>query len=169
MLSHPGIRTNVKQHLVKFVENELESIDAVAGVATAGIPYAALIADELDLPMAYVRSSAKKHGTENKVEGRVEAGQRVLVIEDLISTGGSSLVAVDTLRNSGCRVNTVCAVFTYGFDIAEKQFHDKEVTVHTLTDYHALLEVAVEKQYIGKEVLGTLKQWRNDPENWPSK
>ena len=166
ILSYPSLRTNVKQHLVNLVENDDQQVDAIVGVATAGIPHATLLADELNMPLAYVRSSAKKHGTENKIEGHLETGQNVVVIEDLISTGGSSLKAIETIREKGCKVHKLAAIFTYGFDVAAQSFNEQDVPVQTLTDYNILLDVAIAEGYVSEAQLDTLQQWRADPANW---
>jgi len=169
LLSYPELRQAVKNALASVVEQADPRIDAVAGVATAGIPHATMIADQLALPLAYVRSSPKKHGTGNKVEGRLEKGQNVAVIEDLISTGGSSMSAIDTVREIGCRVSKVTAIFSYDFDRAIQRFEDNGVKVETLTNYSILTEVAQEKGYIPESAFDTLEAWRADPDSWGAK
>ncbi len=141
-------------------------MDAIVGVATAGIPHATLVADSLNLPLVYVRSSPKAHGTENKVEGRLKKGQRVVVIEDLISTGRSSISVVEALREIGCQVKKLTAIFTYEFDRASSLFRDHSLHVDTLTNYSVLIKVAKEKGYIPESAMETLNEWRADPKNW---
>ena len=140
--------------------------DAVSGTATAGIPHATLLADRLDLPLSYVRSQAKAHGKGNQIEGRVTDGQRVLVVEDLVSTGGSVIAAVEALRDAGALVQTVLAVFTYGLDAAADAVSDAGFTLRTLTDFPALLEVAREDGLLDDTAIQTLEDWRRDPEGW---
>jgi len=164
-LSHPAVRNFI---LACFVEAAagFRPIDAVAGVATAGIPHAALLADRLSMPFAYVRSKAKGHGRQNLIEGELPAGARVLLVEDLISTGGSSLKAVAALREAGCQVAGVLAIFTYEFDHAKSAFAEANCRLETLSNYSALLQEAVEQQYVSASDLQTLQQWRASPENW---
>ncbi len=165
LLSYPEIRNRVKDQLSKIVQDPKKP-DAVVGVATAGIPHASLVADTLNLPLAYVRSKPKKHGTENKIEGHLGANQQVVVIEDLISTGGSSMAAIETVREAGCSIQKLCAIFTYEFDHAAKLFRDNDIGVETLSDYPTLLEIAREKGYVPQNAMETLEQWRSDPANW---
>jgi len=146
--------------------NTKKPVGAVVGVATAGIPHATLVADEYNLPLAYARSSPKKHGTGNKVEGRLEKGQNVIVIEDLISTAGSSMEAVETVRAMGCRVEKLLAIFTYELDKAADCFRQDGIQVETLTNYSTLIEVALSAGYVQEADLTALREWRNDPENW---
>ena len=140
--------------------------EAIAGVATGAIAMGALVADTLSLPYAYVRSTPKDHGLENLIEGNLKPGQRVVVIEDLISTGGSSLKAVEAIRAAGCEVVGMAAIFTYDFPIAVKRFKDANVNICTLSNYNAMLEAALKSEYIRAEDLETLKEWRRDPANW---
>lgn len=140
--------------------------DVIAGVATGAIAQAALVADRLGLPMVYVRSSAKSHGLENLIEGMIEPGQKTIVIEDLVSTGGSSLKAVDALRKAGAEVLGMVAIFTYGFPVAEENFRQKDCILHTLSNYEYLLDSALESGAIKKEELVILKKWREDPQKW---
>ncbi|MBT31569.1 MAG: orotate phosphoribosyltransferase [Thalassobius sp.] len=165
-LSHPSVRTFMKESLVSLIKEKFENIDGIAGVATAGIPQAALIADLMELPMLYVRSKPKGHGRENMIEGSMPEGATLVVIEDLISTGGSSLKAVEALIEAGYKVAGLTAIFTYGFDVAVKNFSDAKVPFYTLSSYTELLEVAVQKSYIKESELESLKAWREDPGSW---
>lgn len=165
ILSYPEARNAVK---AAFVDKSkaFEPFDVVAGVATAGIPHGALLADMLEKPFVYVRSEAKKHGMKNLVEGDLPEGSRVLVIEDLISTGGSSLKAVGALREAGATVVGVLAIFTYGFEEAEAAFAAADCRLDTLSNYTVLLETAVEKAYVQAEEWAILRQWRENPQAW---
>lgn len=165
-LSYPQIRTYIRQEYVNAIEKHFGKPDVIAGVATGGIAQGALIAQEMGLPFVYVRSEAKKHGLTNMIEGVVEKGQSVIVIEDLISTGGSSLKAVDALKEAGCAVKGMVAIFTYGFDEATDNFKKANVIVKTLTDYNVLIDEALKKGYIDEKDVESLKQWRKDPANW---
>ena len=165
-LSYPQIRTYIRQHFVEKINEYFTKPDVIAGVATGGIAQGALVAQELGLPFVYVRSEAKKHGLTNLIEGDVESGQNVVVIEDLISTGGSSLKAVEALREKGCTVKGMAAIFTYGFDEAERNFTKANCELKTLTDYNALIETALSKEYIQEKDLENLKQWRANPALW---
>ncbi len=165
-LSYPQIRTYIRQEYVNTINKHFGKPDVIAGVATGGIAQGALIAQEMGLPFVYVRSEAKKHGLTNMIEGVVEKGQSVIVIEDLISTGGSSLKAVDALKEAGCVVKGMVAIFTYGFDEATENFKKSNVVVKTLTDYSTLIEEALKKNYITDKDVDSLKQWRLDPAKW---
>lgn len=165
-LSYPEIRTFIKESLVSVIHKYFLSIEAIAGVATAGIPQGALIADKLDLPFIYVRSKAKGHGMENMIEGKVTRGQKVVVVEDLVSTGGSSLKAVEDLRKNGVEVLGMVAIFTYGFDIAKENFQNAGVKLVCLSDYEHMLEQAVTDKFILDNALATLQKWRVDPGSW---
>lgn len=165
-LGYPSIRTFIRQELTNMVLEEFGKPDVIAGVATGGIPQGVLVAQELGVPFCYVRSSSKKHGLQNKVEGVVEPGQGVVVIEDLVSTGKSSLDAAEALRESDCEVKGMCAIFTYGFDRAAKAFEDAEIRLATLTDYESLIEQAVKSKYIDESDLNSLRSWRSNPETW---
>ena len=165
-LSFPVCRTHIRQQFVNVIQEKFGTPDIIAGVATGGIAIGALVAQEMGIPYAYVRSEAKKHGLGNQVEGVVEPNQKIVVIEDLISTGKSSLSAVSALREAGLDVMGMVAIFTYDFQIAKQAFEDAEVALHTLTDYHALLQQALKKEYITEEQLSTLKVWREDPAAW---
>lgn len=165
-LSYPQIRTYIRQEYVNTIEKHFGRPDVIAGVATGGIAQGALIAQEMGLPFVYIRSEAKKHGLTNMIEGVVEKGQSVIVIEDLISTGGSSLKAVDALKEAGCVVKGMVAIFTYGFDEAANNFKKANIIVKTLTDYNVLIDEALKKGYIDEKDVESLKQWRKDPANW---
>lgn len=166
ILSYPTLRTFIKVELCRLIMENFEGVDAIAGVATGAIAQGALVADELGLPYVYVRSAPKDHGLENLIEGNLIPGQKVVVIEDLISTGGSSLKAVEAIRNAGCEVIGMAAIFTYGFPIAIERFKEAKVKLLTLSNYNAVLEVALETNYIAEEDLATLHEWRTDPSIW---
>jgi orotate phosphoribosyltransferase len=140
--------------------------DLVVGVATGGIAMGALVAQELGLPFAYARSQAKEHGLQRKVEGNVEAGSNVIIVEDLISTGGSSISVVEVLREAGCNVLGMVSIFTYGFDVAKKKFKDSKCPLYTLTDYNTIIQIASENGIIIDKYLDTLKEWRVQPDKW---
>ena len=165
-LSYPTLRTFIKVELCRLIMENFEGVDAIAGVATGAIAQGALVADELGLPYVYVRSAPKDHGLENLIEGNLIPGQKVVAIEDLISTGGSSLKAVEAIRNAGCEVIGMAAIFTYGFPIAIERFKEAKVKLLTLSNYNAVLEVALETNYIAEEDLATLHEWRTDPSIW---
>ena len=163
-LSYPEIRTFIRQSFVEVINNTWCGIDAIAGVATGGIAQGALVAQELGLPFVYVRSEAKSHGLTNQIEGEIHEGQSVVVIEDLVSTGKSSLIAVNALREKGCNVKGMVAIFTYGLEVAAKNFADAQVELHTLTNYDTLIEVACKEEYIRAADLESLTNWRKNPE-----
>jgi len=165
-LSYPQIRTYIRQEYVNMINQSFGRPDVIAGVATGGIAQGALIAQDMGLPFVYVRSEAKKHGMTNMIEGVVEKGQSVMVIEDLISTGGSSLKAVDALKEAGCVIKGMVSIFTYGFDEATENFKKANIIVKTLTDYNILIEEALKKNYITEKDVDSLKAWRKDPANW---
>ena len=165
-LSYPGLRDFIKIEFARVVQERFGQVDAIAGVATGAIAMGALVADLLNLPFVYVRSSPKDHGLENLIEGDLRPGMKVVVVEDLISTGGSSLKAVQAIRNNGCEVIGMVASYTYGFDVAEKAFKEADVELVTLTNYEAVLEVALETGYITEEELPLLNDWRRDPSHW---
>jgi orotate phosphoribosyltransferase len=165
-LSYPSIRTYIRQKLSLVIQEEFGSVGCIAGVATAGIPQGALVAQELGLPFIYVRSKPKEHGTGNMIEGEIMPGQRIVVIEDLISTGKSSLQAVDALREAGYEVAGLAAIFSYGFDVAEENFKKAKCRFVTLSNYDAMLKFAEEKQYINMRSMDLLKQWRVNPSEW---
>jgi len=165
-LSYPEVRSFIKVELTRMILENFPQADAIAGVATGAIAQGALVADTLGLPYVYVRSTPKDHGLENLIEGRLVPGQKVVVVEDLISTGGSSLKAVDAIRKAGCEVVGMVAIFTYGFPVAEEKFKEADVKLVTLSDYNSMLEAAVETNYIPESVVETLRRWREDPANW---
>ncbi len=165
-LSHPAIRTYIRQRLSDLVQEEFGSVGLVAGVATAGIPQGVLVAQELGLPFAYVRSKPKEHGTGSLIEGEIFEGQRVVVVEDLISTGKSSLQAVEALRAAGCDVAGLVAIFSYGFDVAEKNFQSAKCRYATLSNYNALIEYAHRQSFILDNEIKVLKKWRENPAEW---
>ena len=165
-LSYPGLRNFVKLEICHTIAEHFPEVEAVAGVATGAIAQGALVAEELSLPFAYVRSKPKDHGMENLIEGELKPGAKVVVIEDLISTGGSSLKAVEALRKYGCEVIGMVASYTYGFPVAEKAFADANVKLVTLTDYEHVVEQAVATGYIRPEHVDMLHEWRKDPANW---
>ncbi len=165
-LSYPDVRSFVKLELCHAIQTHFPEAEAVAGVATGAIAQGALVADELGLPYAYVRPKPKDHGMGNQVEGRIGKGAKVVVVEDLISTGGSSLKAVEALRQYGCEVIGMVASFTYGFPVAEQAFKEAGVHLVTLSDYAAVLEQAAETGYIKAEDVAVLNEWRKDPAAW---
>lgn len=165
-LSYPELRNFVKIELSRIVAEEFPECDAIAGVATGAIPQGALVADELHLPFVYVRSKPKDHGLENLIEGELRPGMKVVVIEDLISTGGSSLKAVDAIRRNGCEVIGMVASYTYGFDVAKKAFEEADVRLITLTNYEAVVKAAVASGYIQEDAVEVLDTWRKDPAHW---
>jgi orotate phosphoribosyltransferase len=164
-LSHPEVRNIVKVGLAELVSS-FGKIDAIAGVATAGIAHGALLADHLDLPFAYVRAEAKSHGRKNKIEGDLSTSQRILVVEDLISTGGSSIQVIDILREEGYSVAGLIAIFDYGFDVSKENLGIKNILYKTITNYQELIKVAADTQYIQASDIDLLKSWSNDIENW---
>ncbi len=168
-LSYPSLRNFVKIEISRLILEKFGQVDAIAGVATGAIPQGALVADELNLPFVYVRSTPKDHGLENLIEGELRPGMKVVVIEDLVSTGGSSLKAVEAIRRDGCEVIGMIASFTYGFDVAVKAFKDAKVELVTLTNYEAVLETALKTDYISEEDVETLQTWRKDPAHWNAK
>ena len=165
-LAFPALRTFVKLQLSRIVAELYPAADAIAGVATGAIAQGALVADELALPFAYVRSKPKDHGMANLIEGDLQPGMKVVVVEDLISTGGSSLKAVEALRQHGCEVLGMVAAYTYGFPVAEEAFAAAGVTLTTLTNYEAVVETALQTGYIEQSHVPMLAAWRKDPANW---
>ena len=165
-LAFPALRTFVKLQLSRIVAELYPEADAIAGVATGAIAQGALVADELALPFAYVRSKPKDHGMANLIEGDLQPGRKVVVVEDLISTGGSSLKAVEALRQHGCEVLGMVAAYTYGFPVAEEAFAAAGVTLTTLTNYEAVVETALQTGYIEQSHVPMLAAWRKDPANW---
>ncbi len=164
-LSYPEVRKSIVEGMV-VRSKDFEDFDMVAGVATAGIPHGALLAHALGKPFCYVRSKPKAHGRQNLIEGLIKGGEKILVVEDLISTGGSSVQAVDALRAEGCQVQGVLAIFTYGFDKATSTFEAAKCPFKTLTDYDTLLTEAINSNYIKAQELNLLKEWRQHPQEW---
>ncbi len=165
-LSYPKIRTYIRQEFVNAIVDKFGKPDVIAGVATGGIAQGALVAQELGLPFVYIRSEAKKHGMTNMVEGVIEKGQSVVVIEDLISTGGSSLKAVDALREMDCEIKGMAAIFTYSFKTAIDNFKKSKCKLVTLSDYDTLIKQALKSNYITEKNLKSLKEWRENPSEW---
>lgn len=168
-LSYPKVRTYLRQQFVKVIYEEFGAPDVIAGVATGGIPQGVLVAQEMGLPFVYIRQSEKNHGLENKIEGVVESGQSVVIIEDLISTGGTSLKAVEALRKAGCEVKGMAAIFTYGFPVAEEAFKKAKCPAITLSNYENLIQQAVKSGYVEEKDLAALAEWREKPEEWGKK
>lgn len=166
LLSFPHVRDYVKSELANLILDKFGDAEVVAGVATAGIPHGALAADLLRLPFVYVRDKPKGHGLGNQIEGALEAGQKVVVVEDLISTGKSSLAAVNALRAAGAEVIGLVALFSYGFDAATKAFEEASVPFYTISNYNALLEVALKQGIVTDDQMSTLNDWRNQPDTW---
>lgn len=166
-LRHPSIRKKIAQQFTTFISEEFPSVEVITGTATAGIPHAAWVAEAMDKPMAYVRAKAKAHGMGNQIEGGVDKGQTTLVIEDLISTGGSAISVLEALQFVGANVEAVLSIFTYGFEKADKQFEKVNVPVYSLTDYKTLINVAIEKGIVTGDDLDQLSSWRTHPETWP--
>ena len=168
-LSYPQVRTFIKLELARLIMERFPDVQYIAGVATGAIAQGALVADELDLPYVYVRSTPKDHGLENLIEGDLKPGSKVVVIEDLISTGKSSLKAVEAIRNAGCEVLGMCALFTYGFPTAISNFENAGVELYTLSDYNTMLEAALATKFITESDIEALQLWRIDPANWTPK
>ena len=166
VLSFPTVRNYVKEELAKNIELEFGKPDVIAGVATGAIGIGALVAEYLGLPFVYVRPQPKKHGRQNQIEGFVEKGQNVVVVEDLISTGNSSLVAVDALKAAGVNVKGMAAIFTYGFEVSKENFESKNVTLFTLSNYESLLEQALDTNFINEAEATILSQWNLNPSEW---
>ncbi len=166
VLSFPYVRDFIKSELCNVIFEKFPEAELLAGVATAGIAWGAMAADQLKLPYAYVRPKPKEHGLGNQIEGSIEPGQKVLVIEDLISTGKSSLQVVDVLRTAGAEVVGMVSIFTYGFSVAADAFTVSKLSYQSLTNYTTLIDLAIEKGIVGKETESLLKSWRENPENW---
>ncbi|TDO83298.1 orotate phosphoribosyltransferase [Flavobacterium chryseum] len=166
ILSFPVIRNYVRDEFAKNIEKQFGKPDVIAGVATGAIGIGILVAESLGLPFVYVRPEAKKHGRQNQVEGFLQKSQNVVVVEDLISTGNSSLMAVEALRNEGANIKGMAAIFTYGFNVAEENFKNANIDLFTLSNYENLLNLAVEKQYITEEQQSTLQEWSESPSTW---
>lgn len=165
-LSYPEARSYIRNELANAIRHNFPDVQAIAGVATAGIAQGALVADALNLPFLYVRPEPKKHGMGNQIEGRLETGQRIVVIEDLISTGGSSLKVVDVIRQSGAEVLGMAAIFTYGFSVASQNFAEKNVPLICLSNYETLVGEAQKLDYIAADAIDSLAAWRQNPSEW---
>lgn len=165
-LSYPEIRSFIRDEFVNLIREKYGIPEMIAGVATGAIAQGVLVADKMNLPFVYVRPAPKSHGRENLIEGDLKPGQKVVVVEDLISTGGSSLKAVSAIRDAGAEVMGLVAIFTYGFNVAETNFRNANCRLDTLGNYESLLETALKTEYIKPEELEILKEWRTDPENW---
>ena len=165
-LSYPKIRKEITLRLVDIIKKKYEKVEVIAGVATAGIPQGVLVADILNLPFIYVRSQNKSHGMKNLIEGKLEKNFRTILIEDLISTGGSSIKSVEAIRESGSKVLSVLSIFNYGFKISKNNFQNISCDTNSIFNYSDLMEVAHQKKYITKSELEKLKNWREDPEKW---
>lgn len=166
VLSFPVARDLVKSELCRLIFEKCPEAEGIAGVATAGIAWGAMVADQLKMPFVYVRSSPKDHGMGNQIEGVVNPGQKVVVVEDLVSTGKSSLSICETLRAAGAEVVAMVCIFTYGFDVAARAFEEAKIPLYNLTDYNALSNLAIEKGIIPGEQLNTLLKWRENPAAW---
>lgn len=165
-LSHPEVRTYIRQEMAQGVVEHFGKPDVIAGVATGAIAHGVLVAQELGIPFIYVRASNKGHGRQNLIEGKVESGQSIVVIEDLISSGKSSLAAVNALRKAGVDVKGMAAIFNYGFESAKQNFINADCELFTLGDYDSLIEQALVTRYISQKDVALLKYWRKDPSNW---
>ncbi len=167
-MRYPKIRKKIAQKFVAFIREEYGDIDVITGTATAGIPHAAWIAENMDKPMSYVRAKAKAYGLGNQIEGGIQKGESTVIIEDLISTGGSAISVVEALQFIDADVQAVLSIFTYGFDKAIQRFEDAGVALYTLTDYTTLIDVANEHGYVNENDLEALAEWRKQPETWPN-
>ena len=166
ILSFPPIRNYIREEFSKYIEKEYGKPDVIAGVATGAIGIGMLVAEYMGLPFVYVRPEPKKHGRQNQVEGFLQKGQNVVVVEDLISTGNSSLQAVEALRSAGANVKGMVAIFTYGFDVSVENFKNANINLHTLGNYETMLELATAKQYITEQEQEALKDWSKGPSTW---
>ena len=165
-LSYPSIRNFIKLQLARIILEKYDDVTAIAGVATGAIPQGALVAEELNLPFVYIRATPKDHGLENLIEGDLKPNSKVVVVEDLISTGGSSLKAVKAIQNDGSEVLGMVGIFSYGFPLAKEKFQEAGVELTTLSNYEAVLEEALRINYISPSDVETLSKWRQDPANW---
>ena len=166
VLSYPAIRNYIKSEMAKKLENTFGKPDVIAGVATGAIGIGALVAEELGLPFVYVRPEPKKHGRKNQIEGHLEKGQNVVVVEDLISTGKSSLAAVDALKSAGATVKGMVAIFSYGFEVSKKNFNENKLDLYTLSNYENLLEQAMDTNFINEKESNMLSEWNANPSEW---
>jgi len=169
VLSYPPVRNYIKEEIAKNIEIEFGKPDVIAGVATGAIGIGALVAESLGLPFVYVRPEAKKHGRQNQIEGFIEKGQNVVVVEDLISTGKSSLVAVDALKAAEVNVKGMVAIFTYGFEVSKENFKTNNVNLFTLSNYESLLEQALDTRFINQNEVDVLSKWNSNPSEWTGK
>jgi orotate phosphoribosyltransferase len=165
-LSHPKVRTFIRQEISRLIDQTFEKPDIIAGVATGGIAIGVLVAQELGLPFVYIRPKAKGHGLENLIEGKIESGQTAVVIEDLISTGQSSLNAVKALKHEGVIVKGMVSIFDYGFEVAKKAFAEEQCKYYALSDYEHLIQQALKSKYIDKQDVDSLKSWKSNPDTW---
>lgn len=168
-LSYPKVRTHIRQKFVNAIQDVFGDVDVIAGVATGAIAQGALVAEAMGLPFVYIRSESKKHGLTNLIEGRIEAGQSVVVVEDLISTGGSSLKAVKALREAKCDVKGMVAIFSYQLPVAAENFKNEKCKLVTLADYDTMIGRAAENKYIKESDMASLSEWRKDPKKWAEK
>ncbi len=166
ILSFPAVRNYIREEFAKRIEEKFGKPDVIAGVATGAIGIGILVAEYMGLPFVYVRPEPKKHGRQNQVEGFLQKGQNVVVVEDLISTGGSSLLAVDALKKEGAVVKGMAAIFTYGFEVSKQKIAEVNIDVFTLSNYETLLQKAIDKKYIDEEELSTLQAWQENPSEW---
>lgn len=166
ILSFPYTRDFIKSEICNLIFQSYENAEMLAGVATAGIAWGAMAADQLKLPYIYVRPKPKEHGLKNQIEGFYEPGKKIVIIEDLISTGKSSLLVAEVLQKEGLEVDGMVSIFNYGFDTAKNAFEKSKISYHSLTDYDTIIEMAIEKNYVSKENQNTLLNWRADPSNW---
>lgn len=167
-MRYPKIRKKIAKKFVEFINEKYSDVDVITGTATAGIPHAAWVAENMDKPMSYVRAKAKAYGLGNQIEGGIQKGETTVVIEDLISTGGSAISVVEALQFISAEIEAVLSIFTYGFDKATKRFENANVSMYTLTDYSTLIDVASENDYVNKSDLKTLAEWRKTPDTWPN-
>jgi orotate phosphoribosyltransferase len=167
-LRYPVIRKKIAQKFVEFISAEYPDVDVITGTATAGIPHAAFVAENMDKPMSYVRAKAKAYGLGNQIEGGIQKGESTVVVEDLISTGGSAISVIEALQFVDVQVNAALSIFTYGFDKAINRFQKVNVPMHTLTNYATLIDVASKHGYVDDADLDTLAEWRQTPETWPN-
>ncbi len=165
-LSFPHIRSFIKQELAELIKNKFPDAEAIAGVATAGIAQGALVADLLEMPFLYVRPQPKGHGMGNQIEGKLIQAQKIVLVEDLISTGGSSLKAAEAVQAAGGEVVGMAAIFTYGFEVAAENFRKANIALHCLSNYNALVEAAIANGYIQESEMDTLAEWRLSPATW---
>lgn len=166
-LRYPAIRKKIAQKFTKFIEQEYANTDVISGTATAGIPHASFIAAQMDKPMSYVRAKAKAYGLGNQIEGGIQKGEKTVVIEDLVSTGGSAISVIEALQFISAEVQAIFSIFTYGFDTSGQKFDEIGVPLYTLTDYSTLIKVAKDHDYVDQKDLETLSNWRENPSTWP--